>query len=536
MSKESYITDYILNYDLDIERMIMDFKNYVIHIIENNSKGSFSYEDKEEIISDVFLSVWHNKKKIDNTKPLKNYIAGITKNLIRVKFKKMNKFGTEIFLENEEQVDLKDIDMIYERDEINQVIAEELNNMKKQEYQIFCKYYYLSKSVKEIAKEMNLSENNVKVKLHRVRKKLKTRLIKRGIVIKILPIVLVLFTVTGIVFAKEIVQFVKHLFINASDGVETAIKNGYTQEVDMEYVKDNNIEIKVDSVLMDDFNLNIIFNINLQETYNVSRIEFKNIVITDEDENIILAEFEDKNKLKQFCKDKGIENTLNNIGCGNYIGNTTIYDTQETNYKCSYTVKSDKFPKSKKLNISFDEITLLSTKKEIIKKLIGNWNINIELDKKMYDRKTLIYTLDYCNDSNLKMLSAEISETGMKIECNTIWGEPIYSNEDSDEEKEKKKREFYDRLPSINDLLIQNEYVLNENGKTFYPAQSSDGDGGYGQLLDGTLVYWQTFNLTTSDATDNLTIVLSKGGSWKKEERRRNNYKTIKKVVKIFGE
>ena len=91
MSKESYITDYILNYDLDIERMIMDFKNYVIHIIENNSRGYFSYEDKEEIISDVFLSVWHNKKKIDDKKPLKNYIAGITKNLIRVKFKNINK-------------------------------------------------------------------------------------------------------------------------------------------------------------------------------------------------------------------------------------------------------------------------------------------------------------------------------------------------------------------------------------------------------------------------------------------------------------
>lgn len=519
MSKESYITDYILNYDLDIERMIIDYKNYVIHIIENNSKGSFSYEDKEEIISDVFLSVWHNKKKIDATKPLKNYIAGITKNLIRVKFKNINKLTTEISLEKEDAIDLKDINMVYEQDEINQVIAEELNNMKKDEYQIFCKYYYFSKSIKEIARDMKLSENNVKVKLHRVRKKLKTRLIKRGIVIKVLSIVLVLFTVTGIVFAKEIVQFVKHLFINASDGVETAIENGYMQEVDMEYVKDNNTEIKVDSVLMDDFNLNIIFNIDLQEIHNVSRIKFNNIVITDENENIILAEFEDKNKLKQFCKDKGIENTLNNIGCGNYIGNTTIYDTNETTYKCSYTVKSDKFPKSRRLNISLDEITLLNGNREIIKRLTGNWNLNIELDEKMYNRKTLVYTLDYCNDSNLKLISAEVSETGMKIECNTIWGPPVFSDNDSDEEKERKKCEFYDNLSYIYDPLMQNQYALNDNGKTFYPAESSDGDGGYGQLLDGTLIYWQTFNLTASDATDNLTIVISKGGAWKKEER-----------------
>lgn len=518
MNKENYITDYILNYDLDIERMIMDFKNYVLHIIENNSKGNFSYEDKEEIISDVFLSVWHNKKKIDNTRPLKNYIAGITKNLIRVKFKKMNKLGNEISLEDEDPIDLKNIDIVYEQDEINQVIAEELNNMKREEYQIFCKYYYLSKSISEIAKEMKLSENNVKVKLHRIRKKLKTRLLKRGIVIKILSIVLVLFAVTGIVFAKEIVQFVKHIFINISDGVETAIENGYIQEVDMEYVKDSDIEVKVDYILMDDFNLNIMFNINLQEVNNVSRIELNNMIITDENENIILAKFENDNKYEQFCKEKGLDITYNNIGYGNYIGNVTMYDTEESNYKCSYTIKSEKFPTSKKLNISFEEITLLSSNRETLKKLIGKWNINIELDEKMYNRKSLIYNLEYCNDNNLELISAEVSETGMKIRCKTIWGEPVYSSEDSPEEKERKRRKFYDRPPSINDLLIQNEYVLNEDGKIFYPAKSSDGDGGYGQLFDGTLNYWQTFDLTSLDATDNITIVISKNGKWKKED------------------
>lgn len=519
MNRESYITDYIINYDLDIERMIMDFKNYVIHIIENNSKGSFSYEDKEEIISDVFLSVWHNKKKIDNTKPLKNYIAGITKNLIRVKFKKMNKLENEVSLEDEDPIDLKDIDMVYEQDEINQVIAEELNNMKNEEYQIFCKYYYFSKSISEISKEMKLSENNVKVKLHRVRKKLKTQLIKRGILIKVLPIVLVLFTITGIVFAKEIVQFVKHLFINTSDGVETAIENGYMQEVDMEYIKDSNVEVKVDYILMDDFNLNIMFNINIQETNNLSSIELNNLVITDENNNLLLTEFKNRIMYLEFCKKNKIENTNNHIALGTYNYSTLTYDYQNSNYLYSYIIRSDEFPKSKKLHISFNEIILYSgnsTNKELLDTLRGNFEIDIDLDEKIYNRKTLIYNLEYCNDENLELLSASVSETGMKIRCKTIWGEAIYSTEDSAEEKERKKRDFYDRPPSISDLLMQNEYVLNENGKMFYPAKSSDGDGGYGQLFDGTLNYWQTFNLTSLDATNNITIVISKGGKWKK--------------------
>lgn len=539
MNKENYITDYIINYDLDIEKMISDFKNYVLHIIENNSKGLFSYEDKEEIISDVFLSIWHNKKKIDNTKPLKNYIAGVTKNLIKVKFKKISKSENSISLEDEDSIDLKDIDIIYERNEINKAISEELNNMKKEEYQIFCKYYYLSKSINEIAKEMNLSESNVKIKLHRVRKKLKTGLIKRGIGIKIASIILVLFAITGVVFAKEIVQFVKHIFINTSDGVETAIENGYGQEVNMNYTQNNNIDIKVDYILMDDFNLDIMFNIGLKELKELSSIELNNLAITDENGNILLTEFNDRNKYLEFCRKNKIENTDNYIALGYYNYSSLTYDYQNSTYLYSYIVRSDNFPKSKKLHITFDEIVLFSgniVNKEMLHSISGNFELDIDLDEEIYNRKTLIYNLEYCNDNNLKLLNATVSETGFKIRCQTIWGDPIYSNEDSPEEIERKKREFYDKPFSINNSLIKNEYVLNEDGKIFYPSHSSEGDGGYGQLLDGNLVYWQTFDLTRTDATDNLTIVLCKGGNWQKEKRRRNNYKIIKKIVKTLGD
>ena len=57
-------------------------------------------------------------------------------------------------------------------------------------------------------------------------------------------------------------------------------------------------------------------------------------------------------------------------------------------------------------------------------------------------------------------------------------------------------------------ILIRNEYVRNSNGQIFYTSKSSDSDGGYGEKPDGTLVYWQTFNITTYDITDRLEIVL----------------------------
>lgn len=158
------------------------------------------------------------------------------------------------------------------------------------------------------------------------------------------------------------------------------------------------------------------------------------------------------------------------------------------------------------------------TDKKILDTIDGNWKIDVEIDEKMYNRQTLIYELEYCNDENLELISASVSETGMKIKCKTIWGEPVYLESDSEEEKQRKKREFFDRPFSVSNVLIQNDQIANDRGKVFYPSASSDGDGLVGQQMDGTLIYWQTFNLTKADATDTLTIAFTKGGEWKKTE------------------
>ena len=41
--------------------------------------------------------------------------------------------------------------------------------------------------------------------------------------------------------------------------MDTAVENGYVQNVDMDFIEDNNLGVKVDYVLMDDHNLNISF-------------------------------------------------------------------------------------------------------------------------------------------------------------------------------------------------------------------------------------------------------------------------------------
>ena len=56
----------------------------------------------------------------------------------------------------------------------------------------------------------------------------------------------------------------------------------------------------------------------------------------------------------------------------------------------------------------------------------------------------------------------------------------------------------------------ENECVETSDGRKFYPAGRSDGDGMISVEEDGNVKYYNTFNLTNYDATDNLKVHLFK--------------------------
>ena len=87
--EEKTIDKYIENDALNIEKVINEYSGYIYIIVKNLAKETISKEDIEEIISDVFIAVWNNREKLDKTKPIKSYLAGITKNLIKLKYRKI---------------------------------------------------------------------------------------------------------------------------------------------------------------------------------------------------------------------------------------------------------------------------------------------------------------------------------------------------------------------------------------------------------------------------------------------------------------
>lgn len=335
---------------------------------------------------------------------------------------------------------------------------------------------------------------------------------------KVACFLLIIVFATSIIFAKDIYAFVNKYILktNSSDGVQRAIDNGYIQDVNMKYIDSNGVKVKVTEILMDDYNLSMMFYIeipeieNIQEIYNVN---FPNLIITDDQDNIIVAEFENTDKYHEFCKERNMEISYKNIAYSNGAFEGKIISKFDKDIEYMYKTYSDNFPKSKKLIINFDKIMLSNKTSNEETVIEGNWNLEINLPETMYNRETILYGVKECTRDDIIVTKAEVSNTAMKIELVTRWGEPVYTEEDSEEEKSRKIEEFFNDTHSVRNILIKNEYIENDKGEKFYPViNSNDGNGGYNQMFSGVLRHWQTFDLTRYNSTDTLKVVFELKG------------------------
>lgn len=173
MNNLKELKSYINEGEVDLDKIINDFSPYIRKIINNMVGENLSYEDKEEILADTFFILWKNQTK--NIIYLDSYIAGITRNLIK---EKLNKKNITYNIEDYENfISYSDMDMfLEERIEIERC----LKILKRKELEIFNMFYYYSKSTKEIAYELGISEINVCTKLSRIRKKIKKEFSKGG--------------------------------------------------------------------------------------------------------------------------------------------------------------------------------------------------------------------------------------------------------------------------------------------------------------------------------------------------------------------
>lgn len=93
-----------------------------------------------------------------------------------------------------------------------------------------------------------------------------------------------------------------------------------------------------------------------------------------------------------------------------------------------------------------------------------------------------------------------------------------YDENDDEETKNKKIKESIKEMQNetLEDFearrKFKNEYIENEKGERFYPLNSTSEDSGYSNTEMKYLNYWQTFNMTTQNATNKLTIYVNYKG------------------------
>lgn len=171
MKEKRELKNYIIKENIDLDKIIDDYTSYLRTIIENMVGNNLIEEDKEEIILDTFFILWKRYKENYSINSLSSYMAGIARNLVRERLKKSNKNIDITQLENLAEYSNLDI-YSQERIEVNE-LYKKINNLKEIDIKIINMFYYYDKSIKDIAKELKITEVNVKTRLHRIRKKIK---------------------------------------------------------------------------------------------------------------------------------------------------------------------------------------------------------------------------------------------------------------------------------------------------------------------------------------------------------------------------
>ncbi len=132
-------------------------------------------EDAEEIVQDAFLKAFKSLGSFKQTSTFKTWLYRIVYNTA---ISKTRKKRTEYSALDDELIDNYTEDDIIENlsemngDEKNYLITKILKHLSEQEYVIINLFYLEGLPIEDIVEVTGLSKSNVKVKLHRIRKKI----------------------------------------------------------------------------------------------------------------------------------------------------------------------------------------------------------------------------------------------------------------------------------------------------------------------------------------------------------------------------
>ena len=346
----------------------------------------------------------------------------------------------------------------------------------------------------------------------------KHRVIHSNIIIKFISLISAFIAITaGVVFAKDISKWLNNIFNpeTTSKGVIQMAENGYMQNTDMNFIENNGISIKIDNILMDDYNLDIVFEVKAEENIeSIYNIEISDLIISDENNNLIYCSYDRVDLYEDFCKKHNIKFSNKNMH-NNYTNEgyqTEVIEKTDNSVKFLYKMYSTSYPKSKKLIFNFKNINIASkieniTNNKASQILKGNWNIEVDLPEAFYNRESLIYSVKDNSDKNNNIILEEAIGAYTEMHITLTIKQFRQPYETTEESMEKLLNELLDSTE--NDIIATLE---NENGKIFKIGISNkEGSNEKSYHPNGDVTCYFTFPITKDEYTNMLKLNLRMG-------------------------
>ena len=182
-------------------------------------------------------------------------------------------------------------------------------------------------------------------------------------------------------------------------GIQTALQNNYVQNIEMDYIEKEQVKFKVDYLMMDDINFDLVFNFITEDNVeNYEGIAVKNLQITDENNNQIYISSEDQNI---WTKNIALSSEL-----------WTTIEKQDHTLRQVVHLSSNNFPRSNKIYVSFDEVVLYNVNKgnPITIKYEDEFKLEFDVSEQLSNRKSVEYITD---DSSIER--AILTNSGFAI-------------------------------------------------------------------------------------------------------------------------
>ena len=156
-----------------LEWFIDRYSAYVGTVVNNILKGSMSHEDVEEVVSDVFVTLWRSASKLYPLN-LKGYLSRVARSL---SMQKLRERVAELPLD--EDILILDDDSLFDRlekEDQDQEIRKAVYSLPQPDKEIFLRFYYYCQSVSVIAEQMKMNQSTIKTRLRRGRDRLRIQL------------------------------------------------------------------------------------------------------------------------------------------------------------------------------------------------------------------------------------------------------------------------------------------------------------------------------------------------------------------------